>query len=313
MVIILLIRALANAINKEIWRAFLDKKSEVQAVWEKTRNKKEKAAQKLLTQASKPAALQIKEQVSLEIDQKLKLAKRKQETADTKKSAKKQKFSAKDSRDRNKSPDRAFRKQRKHSDMDRSRSTSYTSRKPQHQQHHQDYQQHGYHDDYQYQPSSRSSRPPPPSGYSATDPYSIHRAPMHIFENQVIPRKIHNLSKTFVPNLTGNRVLSLGTKFAPTKVAPVWADIFENFNDFKRKLKNKMFFHLKYGNQKMDGNFPFFIKSIWETDENFPIIDNFCWSVRDRIADLVNSKSKTKAASNLSNAEKTALKKLITT
>jgi hypothetical protein len=61
-----------------------------QAVWEKTRNKKGKAAQKLLTQASKPAALQIKEQVSLEIEQKLKQAKRKQETADTKKSAKKQ-------------------------------------------------------------------------------------------------------------------------------------------------------------------------------------------------------------------------------
>ena len=63
----------------------------------------------------------------------------------------------------------------------------------------------------------------------------------------------------------------------------------------------------------MDGNFPFFIKSIWETDENFPIIDKFCWSVRDRIADLVNTKSKAKAASNLSIAEKTALKKLITT
>ena len=47
MVIILLIRALANSINKEIWRAFLDKKSEVQAVWEKTRNKKEKIKLKL--------------------------------------------------------------------------------------------------------------------------------------------------------------------------------------------------------------------------------------------------------------------------
>ena len=93
MVIVLLIRALVNAINKEIWRAFLDRKGEVLAVWDKTRMRKEKAAQRLLTQASKPAALQIKEQVSLEIDQKLKQAKRKQETADTKKSAKKQKKS----------------------------------------------------------------------------------------------------------------------------------------------------------------------------------------------------------------------------
>jgi hypothetical protein len=121
------------------------------------------------------------------------------------------------------------------------------------------------------------------------------------------------LSTAFVLNLITNRVLSSGTKFAPTKVTPVWSDIFEHFNDFRRKLKNILFFHLKYGNQKFGGNFPFFLKSFWETDENFPFIDNFCWSVRDRIADLVNSKSKTKAASNLSNAEKTALKKLITT
>jgi hypothetical protein len=43
-----------------------------------------------LTQASKPASLQIKSRSALKFDNKLKLAKRKQETADTKKSAKKQ-------------------------------------------------------------------------------------------------------------------------------------------------------------------------------------------------------------------------------
>jgi hypothetical protein len=51
---------------------------------------KERAAQRLLTQASKPASLQIKSRPALKFDNKLKLAKRKQETADTKKSAKKQ-------------------------------------------------------------------------------------------------------------------------------------------------------------------------------------------------------------------------------
>jgi hypothetical protein len=45
-----------------------------------------------------------------------------------------------------------------------------------------------------------------------------------------------------------------------------------------------MFCHLKYGNQGFGGNFPFFLKSTWETDENFPFIDNFCWSVIDKIA-----------------------------
>ena len=122
MVIVLLIRTLVNAINKEIWRAFLDRKSEVLAVWDKTRMRKEKAAQRLLTQASKPAALQIKEQVSLEIDNKLKLGKRKQETTATKKSVKKQKFSVKDGKGRSRSPDRVSKQQGRHFNKDKSRS-----------------------------------------------------------------------------------------------------------------------------------------------------------------------------------------------
>ena len=47
------------------------------------------------------------------------------------------------------------------------------------------------------------------------DPYSSDVAPMNIFENQVIPIGIHNLSKSFQPNLTTIRVLSLGMKFIP--------------------------------------------------------------------------------------------------
>jgi hypothetical protein len=143
----------------------------------------------------------------------------------------------------------------------------------------------------------RSRSPPPRQGQlsTQTDPYSIDNAQMFIFENQVIPIKIHNLSKTFVPTLITNRVLSLGTKFAPTKVAPNWADIFGNFKDLRRKLKNKMFFHLKSGTQKSNISYTYFIKSTWETDENFSTIDKFCWSLRDRIAEMVNTKSKAKA------------------
>ena len=36
-----------------------------------------------------------------------------------------------------------------------------------------------------------------------------------IFENQVIPVNVHNLSKRFRPNLAMTRVLLLGTKFIP--------------------------------------------------------------------------------------------------
>ena len=38
---------------------------------------------------------------------------------------------------------------------------------------------------------------------------------MHNFENQIIPMGIHNLSKSFRPNLPAFRVLSVGIKFIP--------------------------------------------------------------------------------------------------
>jgi len=79
-----------------------------------------------------------------------------------------------------------------------------------------------------------------PSGMN--DPYGIDIAPMNIFENQIIPVGVHNLSKTFRPNMATIRVLSLGTKFIPK-----WRDAnlkytFRKFEDFKRRLQNKMYF-----------------------------------------------------------------------
>ena len=47
------------------------------------------------------------------------------------------------------------------------------------------------------------------------DPYDMSIAPLNIFENQVIPIGLHNLSKSFRPNVSTIRVLSLGTKFIP--------------------------------------------------------------------------------------------------
>ena len=47
------------------------------------------------------------------------------------------------------------------------------------------------------------------------DPYGIDIALLNIFENQIIPVGVHNLSKSFRPNMAAIRVLSLGTKFIP--------------------------------------------------------------------------------------------------
>ena len=47
------------------------------------------------------------------------------------------------------------------------------------------------------------------------DCYGMDNAPMNIFENQLIPVGIHNLSKSFRPNLNTIRVLFRGTKCIP--------------------------------------------------------------------------------------------------
>ena len=43
------------------------------------------------------------------------------------------------------------------------------------------------------------------------DPYDMTIAPLNIYENQVLPVGLHNLSNSFRPNLSTIRVLSLGT------------------------------------------------------------------------------------------------------
>ena len=48
-----------------------------------------------------------------------------------------------------------------------------------------------------------------------SDPYDMSIAPLNIYENQVLPVGLHNLSKSFRPNLSTIQVLSLGTKFIP--------------------------------------------------------------------------------------------------
>ena len=84
-----------------------------------------------------------------------------------------------------------------------------------------------------------SRRPAFKSG-GRVDPYSPDVAPMNIFENQVIPIGIHNLSKSFRLNLATIQVLSLGMKFIPKTQSISWKNNFSNFEDFKR-IMNVLF------------------------------------------------------------------------
>ena len=67
-------------------------------------------------------------------------------------------------------------------------------------------------------------------------------APLNIYENQVIPVGLHNLSKSFRPNLSTIRVLSLGTKFIPKWKFEKRNNAFTCYNDFTRWMRNKVFF-----------------------------------------------------------------------
>ena len=70
------------------------------------------------------------------------------------------------------------------------------------------------------------------------DPYDMSIAPIFIYENQMLPIGIHNLSKSFRPNLATIRVLSFGTIFIPKR-----NNMFKFFNNFIRKMNNISLFH----------------------------------------------------------------------
>ena len=129
---------------------------------------------------------------------------------------------------------------------------------------------------------TNSKRPAFKSG-GEVDPYSPDVAPMNIFENQVIPIGIHNISKIFRPNLATIRVLSLGMKFIPKTQLLQWKNNFANFEDFRRRLNNKMFFFV----EKTPGTFvrekSFRIKSSWNCMEEYKNVNTFCFNVRDRL------------------------------
>ena len=75
------------------------------------------------------------------------------------------------------------------------------------------------------------------------DPYDMSIASIVIYENQVLPVGIHNLSKSFRPNLATIRVLSFGTIIIPKWKFEKRNNVFKFFNNFIRKMNNISLFH----------------------------------------------------------------------
>ena len=134
---------------------------------------------------------------------------------------------------------------------------------------------------------------------------------MHVFENQVIPVRIHNASKKFKPNLDTIRVLSFGTKFIPKWKKTNTSYTFKWFNEFKNKLNKKVFQFLesnsKLGDLEKKNLFYVKHKSVPLTE--YAAINTFCWNIRDGINVLFEKDIMGKQ--NMSNKEKKALNLLI--
>ena len=142
------------------------------------------------------------------------------------------------------------------------------------------------------------------------DPYDMSIAPLNIFENQVIPIGLHNLSKSFRPNIATIRVLSLGTKFIPKWKFEKRNNAFKHFNDFIRRMHNKVYFtETKTG--VFEKNPKFKLKSNFVANTQYKEIEAFGWKIRDRIDNAIESMIKAKTKQNISNKEKTALRNLI--
>ena len=133
---------------------------------------------------------------------------------------------------------------------------------------------------------------------------------MNIFENQIIPVGIHNLSKSFRPNLSTIRVLSLGMKFIPRSEAPKWKNVFSKFEDFRRRMNNKMFFFVEKSPVTFVKDDSFRIKSSWVAPSEFNDVNTFCWNVREHLQTLFESRFLSGKSPNLSNKEPSALRKL---
>ena len=99
----------------------------------------------------------------------------------------------------------------------------------------------------------------------------------------MLPIGIHSLSKSFRPNLATIRVLSLGTQFIPKWKFEKRNNAFKFFNDFIRKMNNKVYFtETKPG--VFERNARFQLKSIFEANIQYKEINSFGWRFREKIS-----------------------------
>ena len=118
------------------------------------------------------------------------------------------------------------------------------------------------------------------------DTYCMDVAPLNIFEHQVIPTGLYDLSKSFRPNLATTRVFSLGTKFIPKWNKVKIRQPFPKFEDFRRRMTNKMYFEeINPGVFVRNPNFG--IKVNFWVSEQYKEIDEFCFRIRGNITELI--------------------------
>ena len=82
------------------------------------------------------------------------------------------------------------------------------------------------------------------------------------------------------------------------------------YKDFIRRMQNKVYFtETKPG--IFEKNPEFKVNSNWEAETISKEVEAFGWKVRDRISEMIESKIHDTIGQNISNKEKTALRKLI--
>ena len=119
----------------------------------------------------------------------------------------------------------------------------------------------------------------------------------------MLPVGIHNLSKSFRPNLSTIRVLSLGTKFIPKWKFEKRNNVFVFFKDFLRRMQNKVYFtEVKPGVYKRDSKFK--LKTDFVAHTQFKEFDAFGWRVRGRINYVIESMKNEKSSQNISTKKK---------
>ena len=84
--------------------------------------------------------------------------------------------------------------------------------------------------------------------------------------------------------------------------------MFSNFENFRQRMDNKMFFFVEYAPGTFVRDKTFRMKSSWSCMQEYNSVNKFCFDVRDRLDEVFQHTMGTKRAQNMSNQEKTVLR-----